>query len=925
MKKLIALVVVFLLLGAGAGAVYWKYYHYSDRFALARSLMAKGDVKGAELELRNFVRDNPDNAEAHFRLGILQLRGGDPVAAERELAKARDNGFDPRTVLPPLAQSYMSQGKFRELLADFPPDRLPEGAAAPIMVMRGLSQMQLGQLAAAKATLDKAASLAPQSIDPLLAQARLLVDQKDYGAAEAKTDRALSLNARSPDALLLKGQLLNLRGDRQRALQVLDAALAASPHMIPALLERANTQIAVNEDAKAKADVDLVMKLQPRSAAGLYLRAVLAARAKEFTEADAALTRIASLLPRFPRGYYFQAIVKYNLGQAEQAAEAAAKYVARNPLDLDGVKLLARIDLAMQRAPHAEEALTRAVDAGQADADTLDLLGRAYAQDGKQAQALQAFERAAQMAPNNADILTRLASARLGVGDADGATRDLEHSLTLAPDKKAAGEALVVAALAAGEVDKADKALQHLDRDKTPPEVLGVLTGLVRMAQLDFDGARNALLAVLRERPGSIPARLNLAKIAVLQNKQPEAEQLLNEILKQDPANEQALSGLLAILIKDGRLGHAIAVVESARAAAPANNSLTVALADLYVRAREPKKALDLLEKAQKGQLPSQLLLAAQVRAETAAGETAAAEASLRKVLSINPRDVAARRSLADVLTKSGKVDDARTVLRQGLTIMPGNRLLLQGLVIASLKLDGVDGALKTVDELEKNRANYPGILGLRGDVYFSAQRYDEAAKAFADELKQTQDVSLVVREATALTAANHPRESIKVLRDWVANHPDDASVQLMLASAEIGTRDIDNATKRLQLVLKQQPNNVVALNNLAWLYHEKGDKRARELAQKAYLLAPSPQVTDTLAWILTSEGDATQALPLLRQAVAAMPDNLAMQYHLGVALKEAGQKDAAISVLRPIVLGVREFDDKPAAKRLLDSLTGGG
>lgn len=925
MKKLIALIVAFLLLGAGAGAVYWKYYHYSDRFALARALMAKGDLKGAELELRNYVRDHPDNAEAHYRLGMLQLRGGDPVAAERELAKARDNGLDPRIVLPPLAQSYMGQGKFKELVADFPPERLPEGAAAPIMVLRGLAQMQLGEFKDAKATLDKAEQLAPQSIDPLLAQARLLMSQKDYAAAEVKADRALALNNRAPDALLLKGQLLNLRGDRQGSLRMLDAALAASPNMVAALLERANTQIAVNEDAKAKADVDRILALQPRSAAGFYLKAVLAARAKEFTEADAALTRIASLLSRFPRGYYFEAIVKYNLGQAEQAAEAAAKYVARNPLDLDGVKLLARIDLAMQRASHAEQALSRAIDAGQADADTLDLLGRAYAQDGKRAQALQAFERAAQMAPNNADILTRLASARLGVGDASGATRDLEHSLTLAPDKKAAGEALVVAALAAGEVDRADKALAQLDRDKTSPEVLGVLTGLVRMAQLDYDGARAALLEVLKQRPGSIPARLNLAKIAVLQNKEPEAEQLLNEILKQDPANEQALSGLLAILLKDGRLAHAIAVVESAHAAAPANNSLVVALADLYVRARDPKKALELLTKAQQGQLPSPLLLAARVRADSAIPDVKDAEDSLRKMLSINPRDVQTRRGLADLLSQHDRTADAKQVLREGLTILPGNRSLLQGLVVASLKLDGIDGALKTVDELQKNRANYPGVLGLRGDVYFSVQRYDDAAKAYGEEAKQTPDVSLAVREATALTMAKHPVQAMTVMRDWVSGHPDDLAMQLMLASAEIGARDLEPATRRLEMILKHEPNNVVALNNLAWLYQQKGDKRARVLAQRAYLLAPSPQVTDTLGWVLTSEGEAATALPLLRQAVAAMPDNLSMQYHLGVALKETGQKDAAISVLRPIVLGIKDFDDKPAAKRLLDSLSGGG
>lgn len=924
MKKLIAVVAIALVLGAGAGAVWWKYFHYSDRFALARQMMDRGDMRGAQLELRNVVRDDPSNAEAHFRLGVVQMRTGDPVAAEREFRQARDNGFEPRAVVPLLAQTYMAQGKFRDLLRDFPTDRMPPEEAAPVLVMRGLAQMQLGDTDAAQASFAQAEKVAPQSPDPLLASARLLVGKHDYPGAEKLVDRALAINAKGTDALVLKAQLLNLNGNRAKALETLDSALQIAPNLVAALLERANILVATNEDAKAKVDVDRALKLEPRSAGAVYLQAVLAARAKDFTTADQALAKIQTLLSRFPRGYYFQAIVKFNLGQAEQAADAASKYVARNPLDLDGVKMLARIDLAMQRSAHAEEVLTRAAQAGQADAEMLDLLGRAYAQGGKQAQAVQAFERAAALAPDNADILTRLASARMGMGDAGGAARDLEHSLQLNPEKKAAGEALVIASLAAGEPDRADAALTRLDKTKTPPETLGILTGLVRMAQLNFPAAREAFSAVLKERPGSIPARLNLAKIAAMENKPGEAEQMLGEILKQDPANEQALSGLMAILIADGRIGRAIAVVEAARAAAPANNNLTVALSNLYVRAREPKKALDVVQAAQKGQPPSPLLLAAQIRAQTALGMKKEAEDSLRQVLAINPRDLQARRALADLLVGADNVAGAKEVLHQGLVLLPGNRSLLQGLIGAEMKFGGVDAALKLVDELAKDRANSPGILGLKGDVYMSAKRFDEAAKTYQDELAQIPDISLAVRAATALEAGGHPKESLKVLSDWAGSHPDDLLVQQMLATQEIGARQNDQAIKRLELILAKQPNNVIALNNLAWLYQEAGDKRARTLAQKAYLLAPSPQVSDTLGWVLTATGDAKTALPLLRQASMQMPDNLAIQYHLGVALKEAGQKDEAISVLRPIVLGVQDFDDKPAAKKLLDELTGG-
>ena len=60
--------------------------------------MQKGDLKAAQIDLRNAVRSDPQNAEAHYWLGRVSLELGDPVAAEREASAARDRGFDPTQV-----------------------------------------------------------------------------------------------------------------------------------------------------------------------------------------------------------------------------------------------------------------------------------------------------------------------------------------------------------------------------------------------------------------------------------------------------------------------------------------------------------------------------------------------------------------------------------------------------------------------------------------------------------------------------------------------------------------------------------------------------------------------------------------------------------------------------------------------------------
>ena len=85
-------------------------------------------------------------------------------------------------------------------------------------------------------------------------------------------------------------------------------------------------------------------------------------------------------------------------------------------------------------------------------------------------------------------------------------------------------------------------------------------------------------------------------------------------------------------------------------------------------------------------------------------------------------------------------------------------------------------------------------------------------------------------------------------------------------------------------------PDHPAALNNLAWTYQLRGDKRAREMAQRAYLKAPGPDSADTLGWILLGEGEAAAALPLLQQAGSARPSDPAVQYHWAAALRAGGR-----------------------------------
>lgn len=924
MKKLLLLFVPLILLGTVGGAVWWKYGRGRDPLANAQRLMDAGDLRGAQLELRTAVRANPNNAAAHFRLGQIDLRGGDPVAAEKELKTARDQGFEARLVTLPLAQSYMGQGKYRELLRDFSPQGLPPDQASPLLVMRATAQLSLGDTSAATVTIADAERLAPQSTDAALASARVQLALRDYQAAEAKVDRALQINPRATDALIFKAQLQNLKGDRVRALEGFDTVLALNPNLLVARLERANLLLMDGKDARAREDVDAGLAIEPRSSMGIYLRAVLEIKAEDYINAEADLSKISSIIGRYPRGFFFYAIAKYNIGQAEQASEAANKYLAKNPTDPDALKLFARIELAGKRSAGVISTLGRVQENGLADSEILELLSRAYALAGKTDLALQTLERAAALAPNNADLLTRLASFRLAIGDAGRAASDLDRALQISPGQEGAGEKLVLAALTTGEVDRAAVALDNLRRLQGESETVGNLAALIRMATLDVDGAQEQLEKTIKAFPDAIQPRINLAKVFVLQNKGDEARRVLVEVLNRRPTEMAALSALTNLLIVDAKATEALGWLERAHAAAPKDIDITIALANHQARLGETLKAIALADEVLKDQPSSAPLLVAKARLLTAVGKPDEALAAYRRALEENPLDSATRRATADLLFANNDPGAARATLTEGIKADPGNNELMQAQVALALRTGGIDEAFTVADRLGRDPANLPNARWLRGDALMAAGRFIDAVTSYSTDQRASPSTAGMLRLISALNASGRADQATLAAREWLRANPTDGQVAEALATLDLAARRFFEAEKQLLTVLAQRPSDPSALNNLAWVYQQRADGRARQIAQKSYLLSPTPESADTLGWILTTSGNAPTGLALLRQAAAGLPREPTIAYHLAVALKNTDHRDEAIKVLRPIVQGLLDFDDRPAAAKLLEELAPG-
>jgi tetratricopeptide (TPR) repeat protein len=134
---------------------------------------------------------------------------------------------------------------------------------------------------------------------------------------------------------------------------------------------------------------------------------------------------------------------------------------------------------------------------------------------------------------------------------------------------------------------------------------------------------------------------------------------------------------------------------------------------------------------------------------------------------------------------------------------------------------------------------------------------------------------------------------------------------------------DNQGAISAYQSILKDQPNSLEAINNLASLLLDyRTDKSDLD---RAYSLSQSlkgsnvPEFKDTAGWAEYHHGDYNAAVVLLEDAQAKRPDQASIRYHLGMAYKALGQINKSSEQLNAALS--LEADGSPLKEKIRSAL----
>ncbi|WP_114954564.1 tetratricopeptide repeat protein [Sphingosinicella terrae] len=377
----------------------------SDGTALerGRAAFAAGDLRTARVELMNALQAQPADSEARLIHAQILLALGDGIAAESELARARQTGIAAERIRHLLAHARLLQRDPEGALAQ------SAGAVPPHLAyaarIRGRALMALGNNEAAAAEFDRAIALGPGDSDVWTDVARFRRAGGDVGGALQAADRAVAARPRNVEALVLRGELTRSQYGLIAALPWFDRALGVDAEHVTARLERAITYGDLGRMTEMLADAREVHRITGGHATAYYLQSVLAARARNFALARSLYNRTGGAFDSTPAGMLLLSAIDFETGNVEQAAGRLAGLVARQPGNRKARRLLAAAQWRMGDSTAAALTLRAVVERPDADSYSLTLMGRILAAQGDAAAASRYLARAAQPQP---DALTAL-------------------------------------------------------------------------------------------------------------------------------------------------------------------------------------------------------------------------------------------------------------------------------------------------------------------------------------------------------------------------------------------------------------------------------------------------------------------------------------------------------------------------------------
>lgn len=898
-----------------------------EHLAAAKANIAAGELNTAGIELSSALQQDPGLVEARWLLARVRLDSGDGGAAEKEARKAVELGFSPGEAQLTILRAIVLQGDAERALAEsraVVPEVSPADQAA-ILGIRGQVFAETRQFDQATEVLQQALDIDSQSVPALVGMALLHAQRREYVDAREWADRALKAGPEFAESWSILGQIELEQGNVSEAEAALSKAVNLRRFAGVDLAKRALARALLDKFAEADADIAVLQKsaLQ-RNPYVNYVSGVSLFRQQKYAAAiEAFEISKQDGVAYLPREYYL-ASAYLAVGRNEQALKQAELVSNLAPRSRTAAQLMGAVQINRSEIAAATDALSKALEKSPDDVVMLRMLGYVALLVGDAPRAVEHYEKAVTLAPDSVELRDSLALARLmnGQDTGLGGVGDLAEAAT-SGDSFSQEFLRALARFRDGDL-KAAMTQARLLNSRYPDSVEPLkLMAACHLSEGQWETAATVLRKVLELQPNEPSAAKNLARLDIQADNLESARELLAGVVAAHPEDQDAVVLLARVEGQLVGLAAGIEVLEKAVERNPASLRVRTELATAYQHARRYDRVLQITRDVVAADfVKSPELLEYRGTALLNTGDAVSARSSFAHLVELLPDSAKAHYLHAQGLESTGDNDASLTEVRKAIELDPGFIQARVGEIKMLVRVGQVDAARDRMGVLRKEFAGRPEVLEVEGWFALGTEDFATAEARFAELPEDRQDAEWMVLYVRSLWGQKKHDEAISKMRHWLEKKPDDVAVRMHLAGAYLALEREDEAFAAYATVVEQQPDNIPALNNLAWLGRKKDPKQAIEYAERANRLAPNdPAVMDTFGMLLSAQGDKTRGHRLIVDAATRAPDDLDIQVHFANVLVEQGRTAEARTLLQEVIDKGGDGETAGVARRTLESL----
>lgn len=558
------------------------------------------------------------------------------------------------------------------------------------------------------------------------------------------------------------------------------------------------------------------------------------AQTAQVAEAEKVAREIIADTPQATGAYWFLSRLLLQQNRLPEADAVVDQLIARNPSQ-PGLKVdRAEYLFATQRKDAALAALAALASSPEADAALLKRIGDTYLRFREPQKAYELFTAAIQKFPaHKTEFRLKMVPALLAMQKKDEAIRLAETAVREDPSNNGALSM------------RASLWLNFGSREQ-------------------FDAAVKDLQQLIAKEPGNAVIRYNLGRAYQARGELDAARTQYAEAVKASRYLTAAHLGLGLVALAKGEHGKAVAAADEILSYDPGNLAARVLRVNGLLAGGNTNQAridIDAYIKDAPDSPDLKYLLAVTNFLDRRYQE---AEAQFRQLLRQHPQDLRLLFSLAEVLLRTNRQAEALRMVQEAWRKDPGNPALRLALANTAVR----------VNQLDLAEQEYRALLSSSPD-----------------------SVDVAIRLGEVLRRKGRLAESLELLQRAYGRNPSHSGLALQLALTHEAMGDWRSAVPLYEAILRQDPNHLIALNNLAYRYADMGKDldTALTYAQRAQRQAPTnDDVTDTLAWVYIRRNLNDTAISLLKPLVAKQPRNPLYHFHLGLALLQKGDRAAA-------------------------------